>query len=75
VTQDLTTGDIKNKLRSLAIPAAIGFLFHTLYNVTDTFFAGTISTEALASLSLSFPIFMLMLTVSTGMSSALKVTL
>ena len=42
--QDLINGDIKTGLKSLAIPAATGFLFHTLYNVTDTFFAGTIST-------------------------------
>jgi putative MATE family efflux protein len=72
MTQDLTTGDIKTKIKSLAIPAAIGFLFHTMYNVTDTFFAGTVSTQALASLSISFPIFVLMLTVSTGMSSAVN---
>jgi len=69
--KDLTQGDIKTELRSLAIPATVGYLFHTLYNVTDTYFAGTISTEALAALSLSFPVFFLLLGVGIGMSEGL----
>ncbi len=70
--KDLTQGDIKTALRSLAIPATIGYLFHTLYNVTDTYFAGMISTEALAALSLSFPVFFLLLAVGIGMSEGLS---
>lgn len=72
MTQDLTVGDIKQNIRSLALPAGLGFLFHTLYNITDTYFAGQISTEALAALSLSFPIFFLILAVAHGMSSAVN---
>ena len=40
---DLTQGNIRDHMKTLAIPATVGFLFHTLYNVTDTFFAGQIS--------------------------------
>ncbi|MGB6020556.1 MAG: MATE family efflux transporter [Sulfurimonadaceae bacterium] len=68
---DLTQGDIKSHMRTLAIPATVGFLFHTLYNVTDTFFAGQISTQALAALSLSFPVFFMVIAVAAGMSEAL----
>jgi len=68
---DLTQGDIRHHMRTLAIPATVGFLFHTLYNVTDTFFAGQISTEALAALSLSFPVFFMVIAVAGGMSEAL----
>ena len=68
---DLTQGDIKSHMKTLAIPATIGFLFHTFYNVTDTFFAGQISTEALAALSLSFPVFFMVIAVAAGMSEAL----
>lgn len=68
---DLTQGDIKSHMKTLAIPATIGFLFHTLYNVTDTFFAGQISTQALAALSLSFPVFFMVIAVAAGMSEAL----
>ncbi len=68
---DLTQGDIRSHMKTLAIPATIGFLFHTFYNVTDTFFAGQISTEALAALSLSFPVFFMVIAVAAGMSEAL----
>ncbi len=41
---DLTQGPIKHHLRSIAIPASVGMIFNTLYNVVDTFYAGKIST-------------------------------
>ena len=68
---DLTQGNIRDHMKTLAIPATVGFLFHTLYNVTDTFFAGQISTQALAALSLSFPVFFMVIAVAAGMSEAL----
>ncbi len=68
---DLTKGNITSHMKTLAVPATIGFLFHTLYNVTDTYFAGQISTEALAALSLSFPVFFMVIAVAGGMSEAL----
>jgi putative MATE family efflux protein len=67
---DLTRGDIRRHIRILAIPACIGFFFHTLFNITDTYFAGMISTQALAALSLSFPIFFIIISVAGGMSEA-----
>ncbi len=68
---NLTNGDIKSTLKSLAIPASIGFLFHTLYNITDTYFAGFISIEALAAMSISFPLYFLLLSIGIGMSEAI----
>jgi putative MATE family efflux protein len=67
---DLTRGDIRNHIRTLALPAVVGYFFHTLFNITDTFFAGMISTQALAALSLSFPIFFMIISVAGGMSEA-----
>ncbi|PHR57822.1 MAG: MATE family efflux transporter [Arcobacter sp.] len=67
---DLTTGDIKEQLKKLAIPASVGFFFHTMYNVTDTYFAGLISTQALSALTLSFSIFFMMIAFAGGMSEA-----
>ncbi len=67
---DLTQGDIGKHIKTLAIPASIGFFFHTMFNVTDTWFAGTISTQALAALSLSFPIFFMIVAIAGGMSEA-----
>ena len=48
---DLLKDNIPKLVRKLAVPAMVGTLFQTLYNVVDTFFAGKISPEAL-SLSL-----------------------
>ena len=42
---DLTVGPMALHFRRLAIPAALGMLFATLYNVVDVYFAGRLSTE------------------------------
>lgn len=67
---DLTQDNIKEQIKKLAIPASVGFFFHTMYNVTDTYFAGLISTEALSALTLSFSIFFMMIAIAGGMSEA-----
>ena len=42
-------------LRKVTIPASIGSLFQTFYNLVDTYFAGKITPEALSALAKSFP--------------------
>lgn len=69
---DLTKGLITGHIKTLAIPSSIGYFFHTMFNVTDTFFAGEISTQALASLSLSFSIFFIVIALSGGMSQGVS---
>lgn len=69
VDNDLTRAPIPQLIRRLAIPASVGFLFNTLFNVVDTFWAGRYSTDALAALSLSFPIFFLMVAMGMGFST------
>jgi len=64
----LTTGDIKRHIKNIAIPSSIGYFFHTMFNVTDTFFAGKISTQSLAALSLTFSIFFIIIAIAGGMS-------
>jgi len=68
-SQDLTTAAIPTLIRRLTIPASIGFFFNTMYNVVDTYFAGQLSTVALAALSLSFPIFFSLLAMGSGFST------
>lgn len=65
---DILKDPIPVLVRRLAIPASVGFFFSTMYNVVDTYFAGMISTEALAALSLSFPIFFIIIALGTGIS-------
>lgn len=67
--QGLTTAPIPGLIRTLAVPASIGFFFNTMFNVVDTYFGGQISTQALAALSLSFPVFFIIISVVNGVSS------
>ena len=67
---DLTQGEIPVQIKKLAVPASVGFFFHTMYNVTDTYFAGQISTQALSALTLSFSVFFMMIAFAGGMSEA-----
>ena len=54
---NLTADPIPKLIRHIAIPSSVGFFFNTMYNFVDTYCAGLISTDALAALSLSFPVF------------------
>ncbi|MGA6926661.1 MAG: MATE family efflux transporter, partial [Desulfosarcina sp.] len=65
----LITKPIPGLIGQLAIPASIGMFFNTMYNVVDTYFSGRISTEAIAALSLSFPVFFVILSIGFGIST------
>ena len=54
----------------LAAPAGVGLFFNTLYNITDTFYAGWISTGAQAALAFSFPLFFILLSCCVGAGQA-----
>jgi len=69
---DLTTGSMAQHFRALAIPAAFGMLFATLYNVVDVFYAGRLSTDAQAGLAIGFQAFFILMAVAFGMGSALS---
>jgi len=60
------------KIRIIALPAMIGFLFNTLFNVVDNFFAGQIGTDAISGMTLAFPVFMLLLSLASGMGNGLN---
>ena len=68
---DLTVGSISSHIKRIAIPTSIGFLFNTLFNVVDTIFAGQISTDALSGLTLSFPIFFIIIAIASGFGNGL----
>ncbi|WP_102107009.1 MATE family efflux transporter [Oceaniglobus roseus] len=67
----LSTGSIPGHFRALAIPAAIGMVFTTLYNVVDVYYAGKLSTDAQAGLALSFQVFFLFIALGFGLSTAM----
>lgn len=72
IDRDLTTGSISGHFRALALPAAVGMLFSTLYNVVDVYFAGLISTQAQAGLAIGFQAFFINMAVGFGLGGAMS---
>jgi putative MATE family efflux protein len=73
--EDYTQGNLKKQLINMAIPVSVGFFFNTMFNVVDTFYAGQLSTEALAGMSLSFAVFFMLIAIISGVSTGLSVLL
>ncbi len=66
---NIVEDNIYTLIRKIALPASIGFIFITLYNVVDTYFAGNhISSEALAGVTYIFPLYLIMMAFGAGMS-------
>jgi putative MATE family efflux protein len=65
----LTSGSIVGHIIRLSIPASMGMVFNTLYNLTDIWFAGYLSNDALAGLSIAASVFFLLLCVGIGMQA------
>lgn len=70
--RSILTDPIPQLVRSITVPASIGYFFNTMYNVVDTWFAGLISTDALAALGLSFPVFFIVIAVANGLSTGIS---
>ena len=69
--KDLTSGPILIHLRALAIPAALGMLFHTLYNITDVYFASMLSTDSQSGLSLGYLVFFFIAAFGFGLNASM----
>ena len=67
---DMTTGAIPPRLFSLAWPLVLGNLLQTLYNLADMFWVGRVSTEAVAAVSLMFPLSWLFVSTAMGLTAA-----
>ncbi|MCL2006728.1 MAG: MATE family efflux transporter [Treponema sp.] len=66
---DLTQGPVTKKLILFALPIVAGNLFTQLYNVTDSVVIGQfIGSDALAAVTVSFPIMMLFNSLFMGLS-------
>ncbi|HDY86219.1 MAG TPA: hypothetical protein ENH74_11160 [Methylophaga sp.] len=63
---DLIRDPIPQLLRKIAIPASVGMFFNTMYYVVDNFYAGMLSSTALAGISLAAPIYFMGLAISIG---------
>ena len=69
-TINLTKDPIWVLLRKVTIPASVGSLFQTFYNLVDTWFAGKISAEAIGAIAKSLPIYFVIIAVGVGIGAA-----
>jgi putative MATE family efflux protein len=67
---DMTTGSIAPKLFYLAWPLVLGNLLQTVYNLADLFWVGRVSREALAAVSLMFPLTFVFISTALGLTAA-----
>ena len=67
---NLTKDPIWYLLEKVTIPASVGSLFQTFYNLVDTWFAGKISAEAIGAIAKSFPIYFVIIAVGVGIGAA-----
>jgi len=65
---DVLTGDIKQHLIRFAIPSMGGMFAMTVFNLTDTYFVSQLGTDALAAMGFTFPVVMIIGSVSGGIS-------
>jgi putative MATE family efflux protein len=66
--QKLTEGSILSSLVRLALPIIMANVLHTTYQLIDTFWLGRLSANAVASVSISFPILFLVLSLGGGLT-------
>lgn len=66
----LTNGPILKSIIILSVPIIIGNLLQTLYNLTDIFWVGRLGAEAVAGVSLSFPIIFFVTAMGGGIGMA-----
>jgi len=65
----LTDGSVFGHLVRLAIPASMGMIFNTLYNLSDFWFAGKLSDDALSGVSIAGSVFFLLLAIGIGVQT------
>ncbi|MFC6717555.1 MATE family efflux transporter [Natrialbaceae archaeon GCM10025810] len=66
----MTTGAIPPKLLRLSWPLVLGNLLQTVYNLADMFWVGRVSSEAVAAVSLMFPLSWMFVSTAMGITAA-----
>lgn len=65
-----TEGKIFNSLFSLAVPIILANILQTAYQLIDTFWLGRLGANAVAAVSISFPLLFLVLSLGSGLTLA-----
>jgi len=69
-TKSFTEGSILKALIALSIPVVFSNVLQSAYQLIDTFWVGKLGSDAVAAVSLSFPIIFLMFAVGGGLTIA-----
>ncbi|WP_416838876.1 MATE family efflux transporter [Haloferax sp. DFSO52] len=67
---DMTDGAIAPKLLTLSWPLVAGNLLQTLYNLADVFWVGRVGADAVAAVSLMFPMSWMFVSTAMGITAA-----
>ncbi len=67
---DMTGGAIAPRLAQLAWPLVLGNLLQTFYNLADMFWVGRVSPDAVAAVSLMFPLSWMFVSTAMGITAA-----
>ena len=68
--RDLTKAPITKSLVVIAVPITLANILHLAYTLIDTFWVGRLGANAVAAVSMSFPILFLLLSFGMGMAMA-----
>jgi len=66
----LLEGSVTKSIFKLSLPIILSNLLQTAYNLTDTFWVGRLGPNAVASVSISFPIIFLLISIGSGLALA-----
>jgi len=64
----ILTGDPKKAIIKLSIPMMLGMLLQTVYNLADAIWVSGLGYEALSAIGIFFPVFMALISISSGIS-------
>lgn len=67
---NLTQGPVLQSLITISLPIIFANFLHTAYQLTDTFWVGRLGTAAIASVSISFPVIFLIVSMGGGLAIA-----
>ena len=65
---NLTEGSVLKSLMTLSIPIISANILNTAYQLTDTFWVGRLGVDAVAAVSISFPLLFLLIALGSGLS-------
>jgi len=68
-TRDMTTGPVFGHISRMMIPMSFGIVAMMLTGVIDTYWVGTLGTSQQAAVQLSFPVTMLVMSISIGLGA------